>query len=387
MRPTHKRFLDLVAADLMTREIVLLAQDMPLREAVRQLQQHHVSGAPVVDDEGRCVGVFSTTDVARLAVTRGTDALTGQPRPITCQFQMTNVGPDCREHVTCTLAQGSCPFQRLQTSFDGREEIVCLAPHTVLADWQVVQTEALPVSPIRLHMTSDPVTAAPKTPVRVLARMMLDAGIRRVIVTDAAGRPVGVISSFDVLAAVAYTADDCTMGARAAVAAPAPESERGSAMLPIRTILHPTDFSEPSAYALKMACAVARDYGARLVLAHIGILPTAVFAEGIVPTDVNALEGELWQQLERIEVPADVPVTRRLIMGVEPVTEVIHLAQSERADLIVVGTHGRSGLTRMLMGSVAEGVLREAPCPVLTVRQPVAFDMTTAEPVVASAAL
>jgi CBS domain-containing protein len=77
----------------------------------------------------------------------------------------------------------------------------------VLADWQVVDAEALPADEVRQYMTADPVAAAPDTPVRALARMMLDAHVHRVIVVDGGRRPVGVVSTTDVLAALAYAGD------------------------------------------------------------------------------------------------------------------------------------------------------------------------------------
>ena len=67
---------------------------------------------------------------------------------------------------------------------------------------------------------------------------------------------------------------------------------------------------------------------------------------------------------------SNVPVERRLLAG-DPADAIIRLAESEHIDLIVMGTHGRRGLSRLLMGSVAESVVRVAPCPVLTVKQPV----------------
>jgi nucleotide-binding universal stress UspA family protein len=73
-------------------------------------------------------------------------------------------------------------------------------------------------------------------------------------------------------------------------------------------------------------------------------------------------------RLERLKPASDqVRVTHRLLRG-DPAGEILKLADAETADLIVLGTHGRGGLGRLLMGSVAEAVLRKAPCPVLTVK-------------------
>ena len=147
-------------------------------------------------------------------------------------------------------------------------------------------------------------------------------------------------------------------------------------MLPIRTILHPTDFSANSQCAWKMACALARDYGARLLLVHVEA-PMPAFAElGAIPpepVDRRALECEL----AKIK-PTDstLAVSRTVLFGDEPST-INRFAKENDADLIVMGTHGRTGLGRLLMGSVAESVLREAPCPVLTIKTP--LKVTTQE--------
>jgi nucleotide-binding universal stress UspA family protein len=139
-------------------------------------------------------------------------------------------------------------------------------------------------------------------------------------------------------------------------------------MLKIRTILHPTDFSELSRPAFELACALARDYGAELGIMHVhrpalGTIPLGVAVE--VPAGDETI---VQQQLEQIR-PTDPKITvwHRLVEG-EPVEQILRLAEEVQADLIVMGTHGRGGLSRVFMGSVAEGVLRQANCPVLTYR-------------------
>jgi nucleotide-binding universal stress UspA family protein len=148
-------------------------------------------------------------------------------------------------------------------------------------------------------------------------------------------------------------------------------------MLTIRTILCPTDFSEPSRPAFDLACALARDYGAELVVAHVTPPPLAIGSGDVLMAPPLSDTTELRSQLEQIR-PADprVTVRHRLIadhpmaMGSEA-EGILAAAAEEKADLIVMGTHGRGGLSRLLMGSVAEHVLRKAPCPVLTVKAPV----------------
>lgn len=141
-------------------------------------------------------------------------------------------------------------------------------------------------------------------------------------------------------------------------------------MLPIRTIIHPTDFSENSQAAFEVACAMARDYRASLYFVHVEP-PSPVFAElgaiPPVPVDREAIERRLSEI--RSANPA-VRITPMLLDGDET-TEILAFAEKAHADLIVMGTHGRSGLSRLLMGSVAEEVLRRAPCPVMIIKNPV----------------
>lgn len=141
-------------------------------------------------------------------------------------------------------------------------------------------------------------------------------------------------------------------------------------MLGIHTILHPTDFSPSSEYACHLATALARDYGAHLVLVHVVPVPVAVYGygEGIVPPTME-VHDELQQKLDNVSMPEGLWVSRRLEEG-DPVAEILEVARETNADLIVMGTHGRRGLSRLLMGSVAEQVMRRAACPVLTVRTP-----------------
>ncbi|MCI0380621.1 MAG: universal stress protein [Gemmataceae bacterium] len=141
-------------------------------------------------------------------------------------------------------------------------------------------------------------------------------------------------------------------------------------MLGLRTILHPTDFSPNSVYALHVASALARDYNANLIILHVYAVPVAVYGygEGVLPPREEQLES-LRKELHEVQVP-DVRLTHLLVEG-DSVGEILRVADQNHADLIVMGTHGRRGLKRLLMGSVAEMVVRRASCPVLTVRTPV----------------
>jgi nucleotide-binding universal stress UspA family protein len=148
-------------------------------------------------------------------------------------------------------------------------------------------------------------------------------------------------------------------------------------MSAIRTILHPTDFSERSESAFRLACALARDHGARLLVLHVVPPPQSV-GSGEMPVTFPlspAYREELEDQLRRFKA-ADPKLrvtchTCHLEEGFAA-DEILRNAQAVNADLIVMGTHGRTGLGRLLMGSVAEEVVRKAACPVLTVKAPVA---------------
>jgi universal stress protein A len=141
-------------------------------------------------------------------------------------------------------------------------------------------------------------------------------------------------------------------------------------MLPIRIVLHPTDFSDRSENAFRLACALARDYDARLVILHVADLPVLAYGEGVVPPDPEIYQASLRDQLEGLHIPIPgLRVERRFEEG-DPPAEILRVADEIGADLIVLGTHGRTGLGRLLMGSVAERVMRKATCPVLTVKTP-----------------
>jgi nucleotide-binding universal stress UspA family protein len=139
-------------------------------------------------------------------------------------------------------------------------------------------------------------------------------------------------------------------------------------MLAVKTILHPTDFSAGSDGAFRFACALARDYGARLVLLHAAEIPAAAFVGGVMIPAPGVQWEPLRQQLgQRLSEAAEVRGETRLAEGAAA-PAILRAAKEVSADLIVMGTHGRTGLGRLLMGSVAEQVVRKAACPVLTVK-------------------
>lgn len=140
-------------------------------------------------------------------------------------------------------------------------------------------------------------------------------------------------------------------------------------MIPVHTILFPTDLSELAAPAFALACSLARDMGARLLVLHV-VPPPVVHGEVVARRQPNGFYKDLWEDLRKLQSKeGDVNVEHHLIDGV-PATEIIRFASEHEAGLIVMGTHGRTGLVHLLMGSVAEQVMRNAACPVLTVRCP-----------------
>ncbi|MCI0461018.1 MAG: universal stress protein [Gemmataceae bacterium] len=148
-------------------------------------------------------------------------------------------------------------------------------------------------------------------------------------------------------------------------------------MLPIRTILHPTDFSEPAGYAFRLALSLARDQGARLIVLHVMPVPLVQEKRGY--------REEMAEDLSRIGSPDPrVGVEHRLEEG-DPAIQILQVARETGCDLIVMGTHGRTGLGRLLMGSVAEQVTHRAPCPVLTVKAPFPPSPPAGAPVVQEA--
>lgn len=151
----NKPLMSLTAADLMSRNVMLVPQEMSLQGAARLLSRAHVSGAPVVDSAGRCAGVVSTTD-----------------------------------------------FLHWVEKGKTRKQI----EENVHQPWQIRSDEPSQTDTVKEFMTADPVTVSPGTTIGALAQMMMDAHIHRIIVVDQDERPVGVVSATDILAALAREA-------------------------------------------------------------------------------------------------------------------------------------------------------------------------------------
>jgi CBS domain-containing protein len=143
-----------------------LPRDMVLSDVVRVLEQFQIGGAPVVDEQGRCIGVFSTADFLRYM----------QPGNRTARMPPPVPGCACSE-------------------------------------WKIIyydDWDSFPAESVYHYMTADPIVVAPTTPLGELARIMVDAHIHRLIVADADRRPIGMVSSTDVMAAVARAAREIT---------------------------------------------------------------------------------------------------------------------------------------------------------------------------------
>jgi len=140
-------------------------------------------------------------------------------------------------------------------------------------------------------------------------------------------------------------------------------------MAGIHTILHPTDFSDSSRSAFETACALARDYQATLLVLHVMEPSVSPLAGSSIPDPMRSIEGQHLTVDLPWPIPSDprIRLDHRLAEG-DSALEILRLAERQRCDMIVMGTHGKTGVARLLTGSVAEEVLRKAPCPVLVVK-------------------
>ena len=142
----------------------------------------------------------------------------------------------------------------------------------------------------------------------------------------------------------------------------------------IKTILFPTDFSNGARAAMDHAVSLAKDYQARLVLLYV--IQDISIAEWYIPSSLSMtdlledMQKSASKEMDKwaIEVAAQVKNVEKMVVRGVPFVEIIRTAKDKNADLIVIGTHGRTGIDHLLFGSTAEKVVRKAHCPVLTVR-------------------
>lgn len=144
----------------------------------------------------------------------------------------------------------------------------------------------------------------------------------------------------------------------------------------VERILFPTDFSEGSAHALHFAVDLKKHYNAELYILHVvyDISKATGLHVPHISSDEIFKEMNLWAtgEMEKCcieEIRGLEKVEKRVVQGV-PWEEIIHFAEEEKMDMIVMGTYGRMGIERLIFGNTAERVVRRAPCPVMTVRVP-----------------
>ena len=159
-----------------------------------------------------------------------------------------------------------------------------------------------------------------------------------------------------------------------------PESKDHAADSParIRSILLPTDFSDCANFALPYAAGIARATGASLLCVHVveTVVPAVGYSGMSEPLPIADISEQLEESAER-EMPrvaeceecAGLNVEEMIVHG-DAATEIVRVARERRVDLIVVSSHGRTGLGRILFGSTAEAIVRHATCPVLVVKPP-----------------
>jgi CBS-domain-containing membrane protein len=189
----------LTAVELMTPVVVRLPAEMPMREAARLLLLNQISVAPVVDVQGKCIGTVSVNDFVRW-IEEG-------PFP-TCPYQVRGRLLTGEEAVICTLTEGSCPLQEIRPTVEGRHTAVCPQPFGAGNVWQRV-ADLLPSTALHRHLTANVSTIGTTIPLPEMARTMIDNNLQYLVVVDDAGKPIGIVSNMDLLAALIRSEEDC----------------------------------------------------------------------------------------------------------------------------------------------------------------------------------
>jgi nucleotide-binding universal stress UspA family protein len=150
-----------------------------------------------------------------------------------------------------------------------------------------------------------------------------------------------------------------------------------------RRILVPLDFSGPSLAALGLAVDMAIGMGKDLILLHVLSWPTPDLGYFTPLTEkeqaLQKMEAAFLRAVAGRDWPADKRPKFEVREGLPPAVEILYTAAKEKIDMIIMGTHGRRGVPHLFLGSVAERVIREAPCPVITCRQRVGAPIEAAK--------
>jgi nucleotide-binding universal stress UspA family protein len=143
-------------------------------------------------------------------------------------------------------------------------------------------------------------------------------------------------------------------------------------MFRYKTILVPVDFSEHSRLAFRIAASMARASGSRLLVLHVALHtgPLVAYGQAVAQLQTADYEAKLRHAVKQFRVDDQTVSVEHHVVEGEAAEEIQRLANKANCDLIVMGSHGRTGLSRLMVGSVAEQVMRKAHCPVLTVKVP-----------------
>lgn len=136
-----------------------------------------------------------------------------------------------------------------------------------------------------------------------------------------------------------------------------------------KTILCPLDFSSSSEDVLRHASSLANQYGSKLLIIHVSE-PPDLYADGLAAYGAypDTVEDDLRELKKMVPADENIQYEHHHLVG-RPDSEIVGFAKEHAVDLIIMGTHGRTGLSHLLLGSIAEHVVRKATCPVLTFRQ------------------
>jgi nucleotide-binding universal stress UspA family protein len=139
-------------------------------------------------------------------------------------------------------------------------------------------------------------------------------------------------------------------------------------MFPIKTLLHPTDFSEYAEEGHAVACALAREQNARLVILHVTDKPVVSYLEKASELNPQQVQDKLWETLQwPREMEAGLNIEHRIEEG-DAVGQIVRVATEIGSDLIVMGSHGKRGWFSWFTSNVVENVIRKAPCSVLVAK-------------------